>query len=376
MELIFIAALIIVIVLFLITRLTGKNKSRAAGRRGGPVRKSAPPNRKEYRTGVLPVHLGLASDIPLTSMARELESAFQTMFVPQLKRRVLDKYPRMTEAEYDWKVLELKRYLLMNAVLRGVPMFSREVDDIWHEMLMFTREYETFCNSWYGRTVHHAPHGEAAPMPGERAWFDWVYSQLFVPTEYSGQIWRGFFRYPLDAQLLEEVERQSPDKLASSRFNRASMDASPEAEKTVGLLIGRLKEQIGNAKMADGNEPDGKPVMRNAQHTSGANHSNTADYTMLATSMVMFSVIDPMGYNEQMEEVLPEEEKKNQASCGSSSCSGTFGDDRSDSRDSDYSGSGSDGGSDGGSSGDSGSSGGSSSCSSSSCSSGCGGGGD
>lgn len=372
MELIFVAAVVIIIVLIVMGRRSGKSQTaRRSGQSGG---RSVLPPRKEYQTGVLPEKLGLASDIPLASMARELESAFQAQFVPQLKRRVLDKYPRMTEAEYDWKVLELKRYLLMNAVMRGVPMFSHEVDDIWHEMLMFTREYEAFCNSWYGRIVHHAPHGESAPMPGERAWFDWVYSQLFIPTEYSGQIWRGFFRYPLDAQLLEEVERQSQDKFVSSRFNRASIDANPEAEKTVGLLIGRLKDQVANARDVSRTPTNGEYSSGDPGYASASTHSNTANYAMLASSMVMFSVIDPMGYNEQMEEVLPEEEKKNQASCGSSSCSGTFGhDDRSDSGDGGDSGSGSDGGS---SSGDSGSSGSSSSCSSSSCSSGCGGGGD
>ena len=54
-------------------------------------------------------------------------------------------------------------------------MFSKRVDDIWHEMLMFTREYETFSKKFYHELLHHTPNNDPTPIPFERAFFDWVY---------------------------------------------------------------------------------------------------------------------------------------------------------------------------------------------------------
>lgn len=367
---------IIVIVVALLAVFGGMNRNSGDRRAAaGSARRPAPQPARPYVTGVLPERLGLAPDVPLTDMAGRLERAFAAHYGSTLKSRVLAKYPRMTEAEYDWKLVELKRYLLMNAVLKGVPMFSPEVDDIWHEMLLFTREYESFCEQWYGRVIHHAPHGESVPMPGERAWFDWVYAQLFVPTEYSGQIWRGFFRYPLEEELLRTLETQTPEQLMETRFNRWSAEAHPEAKRTIELVIGKAKEQIAQsrASSAEGRLPSAaRPVLPSPSRSGAPSHyaSGGFDYGSLAAAMMLFSVVDPSGYGRQMEEVLPEEEKQNWANCGSAAC--TAPDDHA---------SGTDGGGDGdwgtgdsGSDSGGGSDGGGSSCSSSSCSSGCGGG--
>ncbi|MDF2718412.1 MAG: hypothetical protein K0R28_5337 [Paenibacillus sp.] len=377
MEAAVVIGIVLLITLLLIGNASGKKKRPGrTGNRGTRSVGSRPsPQLPPYETGVLPDRLGLLPDVPLHGTARRLEQAFDAGFGSQLKRRVLDKYPRMTEAEYDYKLLELKRYLLMNAVLKGVPMFSPEVDDIWHEMLMFTREYERFCEEWNGRTVHHAPHGEAAPMPGERAWFDWVYSQLFVATPYSGRIWRGFFRYPLDAGLLQSLEREAPETIAGKRFSGVSAQTNPETEQTIALLIRKAKEQISQSKTAPAASgaipgtanPNARERWQERPDSSSA-YSGTANFAMLGSAMLLFSITDPTGYEQQMEAVMPEEEKRNQSSCGGSSCSGASG----DGRDSDTG----DGGDTGGSSDGGSSSGNSSSCSSSSCSSGCGGGGD
>lgn len=356
MELILVVVVVLIIIGLIVNRSSANknktaNQAEQTGGRENPHRTSRP----LYQTGELPSRLGLASEIPLAGMAQELETAFDRLFEPQLKRRVLVKYPHMTEAEFDWKTLELKRYFLMNAVMRGVPMFSDDVDHIWHEMLMFTREYETFCESWYGRIVHHAPHGEGAPMPGERAWFDWIYSQLFVPTPYSARIWRGFFHYPIGSKLIEDVERWTKEELASNLFNKVSDNAHHEVDRTIALLIGRLKDGDANARDISRNTAYGENEKVDPTYHSASALSNHSTYAMLGSSMLLFSIIDPLGYSEQMEQMLPEEEKRDQSSCGSSSCSGTSESDRSDSQD-------------GSDSGDS-SSCSSSSCSSSSCSS-------
>ncbi|MEF3303699.1 hypothetical protein [Paenibacillus sp. GYB003] len=375
MEAIVVIVVVAIAVLAVAASASGRKK-RAAGMSGGgqssgrkvPAPGQAP---RPYGTDGLPTGLGLAPGIPLEETAGQLELAFEENFGPQLKRRVLGNHPRMSEAEYECKLLELKRYMLMNAVLKQVPMFSPEVDVIWHEMLMFTREYERFCRHWNGRTVHHAPHGEPVEMAGERAWFDWVYSALYTPTPYSGRIWRGFFRYPLDKRLVGTLGGDSEEAIVAALFNAKAAEYNPEVERTIALLIGKAKEQIAQAGAA-GESPDRLRAhmerLRSSRPASADAMSGATAFGMLATSMMLFSVVDPFGYERHMEEVMPEEERKNQSACGSSGCSASYaGDGGADDR--------SDGGSDGGAGGSDSGSGGSSSCSSSSCSSGCGGGG-
>ena len=36
-------------------------------------------------------------------------------------------------------------------------MPSQIVDDAWHEFILFTREYEVFCEKAYGYFLHHTP---------------------------------------------------------------------------------------------------------------------------------------------------------------------------------------------------------------------------
>ena len=57
---------------------------------------------------------------------------------------------------------ELKRYLILAAKSEttDMPMTSKEVDELWHTFLLFTKEYQKFCNESFGKFVHHVPHIE------------------------------------------------------------------------------------------------------------------------------------------------------------------------------------------------------------------------
>jgi len=58
---------------------------------------------------------------------------------------------------------------------RMVSMPSQVVDDAWHEFILFTRAYGTFCSRAFGRFLHHTP-AEAMRTPTQaqegirRAW--------------------------------------------------------------------------------------------------------------------------------------------------------------------------------------------------------------
>lgn len=56
---------------------------------------------------------------------------------------------------------ELKKYLILAIVHRGAElgngMYSRDVDNLWHSFLLFTREYAAFCHEYAGFFIHHIP---------------------------------------------------------------------------------------------------------------------------------------------------------------------------------------------------------------------------
>jgi hypothetical protein len=40
---------------------------------------------------------------------------------------------------------------------RRVAMPSQVVDELWHEFILFTRDYQDFCRTAFGRFLHHTP---------------------------------------------------------------------------------------------------------------------------------------------------------------------------------------------------------------------------
>ena len=40
---------------------------------------------------------------------------------------------------------------------KHVSMPSQVVDDLWHELILYTRHYEQFCSRAFGRFLHHTP---------------------------------------------------------------------------------------------------------------------------------------------------------------------------------------------------------------------------
>ena len=54
---------------------------------------------------------------------------------------------------------ELKRFLIMCMVLDSdyIGMYSKDVDNLWHSFILFTKEYAEFGQSFAGKFIHHAP---------------------------------------------------------------------------------------------------------------------------------------------------------------------------------------------------------------------------
>lgn len=303
-----------------------------------------------------PEHLGIVGHPELKVMVDKLEQALPASYMDRVKKRVMEHHPDWTNEEYEWKLFELKRYFLLNSIMKTVPMFSDEVDEIWHEMLMFTGEYQDFSQNFVGSFMHHSPNDTREPVPDQRAFFDWVYAKLFSVEKQSYVLWGRFFRNPLSAAFLEEIEMKDNFSIRNTYFSRV--------KETIGVqnyIIDSLKEQIKeSAEMKKGSEAIKSSL---STYRSRKDYDNDINQTLLL-SMVFLSLSVPEdSFSKEMESQLKAEGQYFSGGSnagGTSACSFVTCS------------TGSDGGSDGGSSG--GSSGGDSGGSSSSCGSGCGGG--
>jgi hypothetical protein len=94
-----------------------------------------------------------------------------------LDKRLAVKRPELTPAQREMVFDGLKAYfhLCNTAGRKMVAMPSQVVDDAWHEFILFTRQYKTFCQQALGRFLHHTP-AEAMASPTiaqdgiKRAW--------------------------------------------------------------------------------------------------------------------------------------------------------------------------------------------------------------
>ena len=80
-----------------------------------------------------------------------------------VKDRIVD-----TPEEAEALFVEAKKYLILSHVDRDVSwnMYSRRVDEAWHQFVLFTRQYVEFCLTYFGEYIHHAPSN--APRGPER----------------------------------------------------------------------------------------------------------------------------------------------------------------------------------------------------------------
>lgn len=100
------------------------------------------------------------------AIASDYEEAL-AFAAPYLIDKVIEEALADTAEEADALFLEVKRYLVMtHACLPrwGVPSNSCRIDEVWHNFVLFTREYAAYCQQYFGRFMNHAP-SNAPPGP-------------------------------------------------------------------------------------------------------------------------------------------------------------------------------------------------------------------
>jgi hypothetical protein len=115
--------------------------------------------------------------------SRERKQLAQAVFIrdyvfhPTIEMKLKRKHPQLTDAQTAFIIEGLRDYfhICNQAGGKMVSMPSQAVDDAWHEFILFSRGYETFCKSAFGRFLYHTP-AEAMQTPTtaqdgiKRAW--------------------------------------------------------------------------------------------------------------------------------------------------------------------------------------------------------------
>lgn len=157
------------------------------------------------KLSVLPTKVGIKNNV-----YQLLEERIETAFPLNYQRYVLDrakKFHKLSEEEAQLALVELKRYFILTSLYKGVPMYSDKVDILWHEMLMFTKHYDQFCEDFVGRKIHHVPEVASTKKVqteeekmmenyNKRILFEIIYQHLFNTTSFSHYFW---------GELYEEV---------------------------------------------------------------------------------------------------------------------------------------------------------------------------
>jgi len=89
-------------------------------------------------------------------------------FPPGLLDRLARKRPELAGQDRQRVEQALRQYFLiyLKCGFKFVSMPSQLVDDLWHEFILYTRNYQQFCQQAFGRFFHHTP--AIALSPKER----------------------------------------------------------------------------------------------------------------------------------------------------------------------------------------------------------------
>src|SRR5262245_926281 len=84
-----------------------------------------------------------------------------------LFERLRKRHPDLSLKDCQLVAHGLRQFFLahLKSGRKFVSMPSQIADDLWHEFILFTKNYEAFCNKAFGRFLHHTP---AVALSGTR----------------------------------------------------------------------------------------------------------------------------------------------------------------------------------------------------------------
>ena len=126
--------------------------------------------------------LGISSDVNLTDEQFDSLSRLERFEAPYVEEKLL-KDGKLVREDYQEAFTEFKRYVALVNLNKGrgaMSMSSKEVDEVWHQFILFTPQYHEFCDEVLGRYLHHVPTTSQTPStPTGKANFIRNYTNAF-----------------------------------------------------------------------------------------------------------------------------------------------------------------------------------------------------
>lgn len=162
------------------------------------------------------------------------------------------KHPQLSLKERQLVARGLRQFFLahLKSGRKFVSMPSQVVDDLWHEFILYTREYDAFCRRALGKFMHHTP---AVVLTADKQnntglrrvwWFSCLEENinpraatrlplLFALDEKLNI--PGGFRYALDCKGLQRADEKKSDGAAGTTHCGGDMSSSDFDGSTDGF---------------------------------------------------------------------------------------------------------------------------------------------
>jgi hypothetical protein len=177
----------------------------------------------------------------LQQLVDHLDQSINPTFQEQLAH-CLKANKKMRRKEFEKRWFEWKRFLILATLIPSIQMYSKEVDEIWHQMLAFTKEYDDFSQRFFGfRFAHHPNSPGHKVKPGEREWFTFLYTLLFKKTNWSVYTWKLGYKQALSYEKLDDFRWLSVDELAKKHFYPLAQQRNPLVKKLTKEVIWQIQ---------------------------------------------------------------------------------------------------------------------------------------
>jgi hypothetical protein len=107
------------------------------------------------------------------------EAYIRNFILPKgLFEKLRERHPDLTLKDCQLVAQGLRQFFLghLQSGRKFVAMPSQVADDLWHEFILYTKNYQQFCQQAFGRFLHHAPavvmsKGQLDDAGIRRSWF-------------------------------------------------------------------------------------------------------------------------------------------------------------------------------------------------------------
>jgi hypothetical protein len=131
-----------------------------------------------------------SDDASLDGAQVRLLEDLESFEAPYLEEKLLAEGVFASSAAFDRAFVEFKKFVALRSFFgRGLGMASEAVDEVWHQLILFTQQYHEFCDRFLGEYFHHSPKTSLTPLtPGAHAKLVRSYRSVFgaMPAD----IWR------------------------------------------------------------------------------------------------------------------------------------------------------------------------------------------